>query len=110
MINALWPWAALALLGAYHGINPGMGWLFAVARGMQEKSRRAVLSSLLPIAIGHEASIVMVVVAVSARDRRRDRGIDLSAVRWYEDATAMAADPEIDVVVELIGGADGIAQ
>jgi hypothetical protein len=63
--SAWWPWAALALLGAYHGINPGMGWLFAVARGMQDKSRRAVLSSLLPIAIGHEASIVMVVVAVS---------------------------------------------
>jgi homoserine dehydrogenase len=52
----------------------------------------------------------MVVVAVSARDRRRDRGIDLTAVRWYEDAAAMAADPEIDVVVELIGGADGVAQ
>src|SRR6202011_5588168 len=52
----------------------------------------------------------MVVVAVSARDRRRDRGIDLSAARWYEDAAAMAADPEIDVVVELIGGTDGIAQ
>jgi len=52
----------------------------------------------------------LVVAAVSARDRRRDRGTDLSAVRWYEDAAAMAADPEIDVVVELIGGADGIAR
>jgi homoserine dehydrogenase len=52
----------------------------------------------------------IVVAAVSARDRRRDRGADLSAVRWYEDAAAMAADPEIDVVVELIGGADGIAR
>ncbi|MBV8776626.1 MAG: homoserine dehydrogenase [Alphaproteobacteria bacterium] len=52
----------------------------------------------------------LVVGAVSARDRRRDRGIDLSAVRWYEDATAMTADPEIDAVVELIGGADGIAR
>ena len=51
----------------------------------------------------------IVVAAVSARDRRRDRGVELSAVRWYEDAAAMAADPEIDVVVELIGGADGIA-
>jgi homoserine dehydrogenase len=51
----------------------------------------------------------IVVAAVSARDRRRDRGVDLSAARWYEDAAAMAADPEIDVVVELIGGADGIA-
>jgi homoserine dehydrogenase len=52
----------------------------------------------------------IVVAAVSARDRRRDRGIELSAVRWYEDAAAMAADPEIDAVVELIGGADGIAR
>ena len=65
MTGALWPWAALVLLGAYHGVNPGMGWLFAVARGLQEKNRRAVLGSLLPIAIGHEASIVIVVVAVS---------------------------------------------
>ena len=51
----------------------------------------------------------IVVAAVSARDRRRDRGADLSAVRWCEDAVAMAADPEIDAVVELIGGSDGIA-
>jgi homoserine dehydrogenase len=51
----------------------------------------------------------IVAAAVSARDRRRDRGVNLSAVRWYEDAVAMAADPEIDVVVELIGGADGVA-
>lgn len=51
----------------------------------------------------------LVVTAVSARDRRRDRGVDLSAVRWYEDAVAMAADPEIDIVVELIGGAEGVA-
>jgi len=67
--GAVWPWAALALLGAYHGVNPGMGWLFAVARGMQEKSRRAVLASLLPIAIGHEASIVLVVVGVSLTEQ-----------------------------------------
>ena len=69
MSNSIWPWAALALLGAYHGLNPGMGWLFAVARGMQERSRRAVLSSLLPIAIGHEASIVIVVIAVSLTEQ-----------------------------------------
>ena len=52
----------------------------------------------------------IIVAAVSARDRRRDRGVDLSAVRWYEDAVAMAADPEIDAVVELIGGAEGVAR
>jgi hypothetical protein len=61
---AVWPWAALALLGVYHGINPGMGWLFAVGRGLQEGRRSAVLGALLPIALGHELSIVLVVVAV----------------------------------------------
>jgi len=50
------------------------------------------------------------VAAVSARDRTRDRGVDLSGLRWVDDALALAADPEIDVVVELIGGADGIAR
>ena len=64
-----WPWAALVLLGAYHGVNPGMGWLFAVGRGLQEKSRDAVLGSLFPIALGHEASIVVVVVAVSLSEQ-----------------------------------------
>ncbi len=50
------------------------------------------------------------IVAVSARDRRRDRGIDLDAYRWVDDATALATDPDIDVVVELIGGSEGIAK
>ncbi len=59
-----WPWATLALLGAYHGVNPGMGWLFAVARGLQERRRGAVLESLLPIAIGHEAAIGLIVLLV----------------------------------------------
>lgn len=50
------------------------------------------------------------VTAVSARDRTRDRGVDLSAVRWFDNAVEMAADGEIDVVLELIGGSDGIAK
>jgi len=56
---------ALAVLGAYHGLNPGMGWLFAVARGLQEQRRSTVLRSLLPIAVGHEASIAVVVGLVA---------------------------------------------
>ncbi len=52
----------------------------------------------------------LVVVAVSARERGRDRGADLSSARWYDDAVAMAADPAVDVVVELIGGADGVGR
>ena len=51
----------------------------------------------------------ILVDAVSARDRRKERGSDLSAVRWFSDPAAMAADPAIDVVVELIGGAEGVA-
>src|SRR4051794_26012693 len=59
-----WAFVLLGLLGAYHGLNPAMGWLFAVALGMQERSRRAVLRSLLPIALGHECSIVLVALLV----------------------------------------------
>jgi hypothetical protein len=58
-------WLTLAGLGAYHGVNPAMGWLFAVSRGMQERSRRAVLRSLVPIAIGHELSIALVAALVA---------------------------------------------
>jgi hypothetical protein len=63
-MKALWPWLVLASLGAFHGINPGMGWLFAVALGLQEKSQQAVRRALLPIALGHAASIGVVVLAV----------------------------------------------
>jgi hypothetical protein len=63
-MTQLWPWAALALLGAYHGLNPGMGWLFAVARGLQDQRRSSVLRSLVPIAAGHEASIAIVIILV----------------------------------------------
>jgi hypothetical protein len=62
---ALWPWAALFLLGAYHGVNPGMGWLFAVALGMQQKSAAAVWQALVPIAVGHFVAIGVVVAAAA---------------------------------------------
>jgi hypothetical protein len=51
------------LLGAYHGVNPGMGWLFATALGMQKKSAVAVWESLVPIAAGHFVAIGLVVAA-----------------------------------------------
>ncbi|WP_163266529.1 hypothetical protein [Chelativorans alearense] len=60
------PWLVLAGLGAFHGLNPAMGWLFAVALGMHRKSRRVVWLSLVPIALGHAASIAAVVFAVVA--------------------------------------------
>ena len=55
---------ALVALGAYHGLNPAMGWLFAVSQGLQHGDRRAVTRSFLPIAVGHEASVVLVAVLV----------------------------------------------
>ena len=58
--------ALLAAMGAFHGLNPGMGWLLAVANGMQERSRAAVLRALAPIAAGHAASIFVVAGLVSA--------------------------------------------
>jgi hypothetical protein len=58
--------AALIGVGAFHGFNPGMGWLFAVAIGLQERSRRAVLRALGPIAAGHAASVLVVALVVSA--------------------------------------------
>jgi hypothetical protein len=60
------PWLTLALLGAYHGLNPGMGWLFAVARGLQERSRAAVIRAFGPIALGHALSVAVVVAVVAA--------------------------------------------
>ncbi|PRY27685.1 hypothetical protein [Pseudosporangium ferrugineum] len=60
--------AALAALGAFHGLNPAMGWLFAVARGMQERSRTVLLASLPPIAAGHLASVAIVAAVVSATE------------------------------------------
>jgi len=62
--------AGLLALGAFHGLNPGMGWLFAVAIGLQERRRAVVLASVGPIAAGHLVSMAAVAVAV---------GIGLSA-------------------------------
>jgi hypothetical protein len=60
-------WTMMLLLGAYHGINPGMGWLFAVALGMQQGSARGVWGALPPIALGHALSVgaVLLVAALA---------------------------------------------
>ena len=63
-MNRNWPWLALALLGAYHGLNPAMGWLFALALGLQEKRRSAVIRALLPIALGHAAAITVAILVL----------------------------------------------
>ena len=71
-------WGMLIALGAFHGINPGMGWLFAVALGMQERRRGAVVRALVPLGIGHAlavAAAVGVALAIGAM-------IPLSWLRW----------------------------
>ncbi|HEY6601967.1 MAG TPA: hypothetical protein VI009_09135 [Xanthobacteraceae bacterium] len=61
-----WPWLALAGLGLFHGLNPAMGWLFAVALGLHRGSQRIVLLSLVPITVGHAAAVAAVLLAVLA--------------------------------------------
>jgi hypothetical protein len=56
------PWLILAGLGAFHGLNPGMGWLFAVALGVHRRSRATVAMSIIPIAFGHALSVAAVVL------------------------------------------------
>src|SRR5947207_15897687 len=60
-MNNLWPWLVLFGLGAFHGLNPGMGWLFAVALGLQEQRRSAVWRALPPIALGHALSVAAII-------------------------------------------------
>ena len=63
-MSNLSPWLVLFGLGAFHGLNPAMGWLFAVALGLYRQSRKVVLISLIPIALGHALAIAVVVYAV----------------------------------------------
>jgi hypothetical protein len=66
MSPSLTPWLAIAGLGAFHGLNPAMGWLFAVGLGLHRQSRRVVLLSLVPIRIGHALAIGIVLYAAIA--------------------------------------------
>ena len=59
-------WAGILALGMFHGINPGMGWLFAVALGLQERSRRAVWMALIPLTLGHALAMAGVVALAIA--------------------------------------------
>jgi hypothetical protein len=73
----VWPWLALAGLGAFHGLNPGMGWLFAVALGLHRSDRRIVWLSPIPIALGHALSVG----AVAGAFLWAGLAIDANAVR-----------------------------
>jgi hypothetical protein len=85
-LTNLWPWLGLLGLGAFHGLNPAMGWLFSVALGLQHNSRARVLWSLVPIAVGHAVSIA-VIAGVVASFRRV---VDLQALRWTAGGVLVA--------------------
>jgi hypothetical protein len=73
-MSGLSPLLILIGLGAFHGLNPAMGWLFAVALGLYRQSRAVVLVSLIPIAIGHALAIAVVVYAVIVLGMAIDEG------------------------------------
>jgi hypothetical protein len=85
MTGPVWPWVALALLGAIHGLNPGMGWLFAVALGLQERDRHAVWRALLPMAAGHAAAIGSAVAVATVIGLAFPAGV----LRWGVAATLL---------------------
>jgi hypothetical protein len=70
--------AALVALGAVHGLNPGMGWLFAVALGLQERSRRALWRALPPLALGHAGAIALALAGAAILGQ----ALPLSGLRW----------------------------
>ena len=86
VVHDVWPWAALLLLGAVHGINPGMGWLFAVALGMQRQERGAVWRALLPLAGGHAAAIAVAAIIVGLVGM----ALSLDTMKWIVAAVLLA--------------------
>jgi len=85
-----WPWVLLVGLGAYHGLNPAMGWLFAAALGIHRRSRVALLQSLVPLALGHAVAaataavlVALASVAIDARSIRLVAGGVLIAWALY---------------------------
>ena len=60
--------------------------------------------------VAQRAGRPLTVTAVSARDKSRDRGVDIGRLRWFDDAATMASEADADVIVELVGGSDGIAR
>jgi hypothetical protein len=73
-----WPWVALALLGAYHGLNPAMGWLFALALGLQKQRRLAVVIALIPIALGHAVAIAVAILLL----RFLQQFVPMNYLKW----------------------------
>jgi hypothetical protein len=92
-MNHLWPWLAVAGLGAFHGLSPATGWMFAAAWGVRARDRAQTWPALLSIAIGHAASVAVVACAAArglAMDRTGVQGlagallVGAAAYRWLQ--------------------------
>ncbi|KAF1723071.1 hypothetical protein [Pseudoxanthomonas wuyuanensis] len=90
-MSELWPWLAIAGLGAAHGLSPVNGWMFAAARGAQTGDSRQAWRALLPIGIGHAVSIALVAYVFSlgvSMERSRIHAaagallVGVAAYRW----------------------------
>lgn len=80
-MTTLWPWLAVAGLGALHGLSPANGWMFAAACGVRARDGTATWRALLPIALGHGASIAIVVFLVT-----QGMLVDRARVQWLAGA------------------------
>ena len=89
-MSEAWPWLALLGLGAFHGINPGMGWLFAVALGMQESRGAAVWRALLPLGLGRYFDFMVVSATVRTA---KPSSVCTSEGSWPSTAASISSCP-----------------
>ncbi|CAN7693872.1 hypothetical protein LJR290_005655 [Variovorax sp. LjRoot290] len=92
---SLWPWLAVAGVGALHGLNPATGWMWAAAWGLRSRDRAQALRALMPIAVGHAVSVAIVACAFAqgmSMDRTLVQGlagallVGAAAYRWLRGA------------------------
>ena len=105
-LDLTWPWVTFAGLGIFHGLNPAMGWLFAVALGLHRQSRKAVLLALPPIALGHALSIwlaALSVIAIGGTLSAKAAGILLLAWAAYHGLSGRRHRVRIGMTTGLAG-------
>jgi hypothetical protein len=86
-VREAWPWLTFIGLGLFHGVNPAMGWLFAVALGLHRKSERVLFAALLPISLGHATAILVSIATVMIAGRFVDLsllaiGCGIALIAW----------------------------
>ena len=103
-MTAFWPWLAVAGLGAFHGLSPANGWMFAAAWGVRARDAGRARRALLPIAVGHFASVAIVAFIVA-----QGLWLDRALVQVLAGARARRVDGACAWVVPLLRGASASA-